>query len=89
MIHESPDVANPMAAVSGVVSKPSPRKPARDLRGDITLTSVSLIGEDRLRMIAEAAYFRAEQRGFVPGNEVEDWLAAEMEIDALLDDEPR
>lgn len=31
-------------------------------------------------LIAEAAYFRAEQRGFVPGNELDDWLDAEAEI---------
>ena len=48
-------------------------------------TEQFMIGEDRYRMIAEAAYFRAEQRGFVAGSEVDDWLAAEMEIDALLD----
>ena len=45
---------------------------------------LNLAGEDRLRLIAEAAYFRAEQRGFMPGQELEDWLAAEVEIDALL-----
>ena len=28
-----------------------------------------------------AAYYRAERRGFAPGHEVEDWLAAEAEID--------
>lgn len=43
-------------------------------------------GEDRYRMIAEAAYFRAERRGFVAGNELEDWLAAEIDVDALLGD---
>jgi hypothetical protein len=31
-------------------------------------------------MIAEAAYYRAEQRGFAPGGEFEDWLAAEAEV---------
>ncbi len=31
-------------------------------------------------LIAEAAYYRAERRGFAPGQEVEDWLAAEQEI---------
>lgn len=36
----------------------------------------------RDRLIAERAYLRAEQRGFAPGGEVEDWLAAEREIDA-------
>jgi hypothetical protein len=44
----------------------------------------NLPGEDRRRLIAEAAYFRAERRGFVRGCELEDWLAAEIEIDALL-----
>ncbi len=33
---------------------------------------------------AEAAYFRAERRGFAPGHELEDWLAAEKEIEERL-----
>ena len=37
-------------------------------------------GEEIRLRIAEAAYFRAQQRGFSPGYEVEDWLAAESEI---------
>lgn len=35
----------------------------------------------RRAMTAEAAYYRAEQRGFVPGYELDDWLAAEAEIE--------
>lgn len=35
----------------------------------------------RGQMIAEAAYFRAEQRGFMPGDELGDWLQAEAEVD--------
>jgi Protein of unknown function (DUF2934) len=34
------------------------------------------------RMIAEAAYYRAEKRGFAPGLESEDWRLAEAEIRA-------
>lgn len=30
--------------------------------------------------IAEAAYYRALRRGFTPGQEMEDWLAAEAEV---------
>lgn len=30
--------------------------------------------------VAMAAYFIAEKRGFEPGHELEDWLAAEAEI---------
>ena len=35
---------------------------------------------ERRAMIADAAYFRAERRGFVPGHELEDWLAAELDV---------
>ena len=35
-------------------------------------------------MIRDAAYFRAQARGFVPGNELEDWLAAERDVEELL-----
>jgi hypothetical protein len=38
----------------------------------------------REQMIAEAAYFRAEQRGFAPGNEMADWLQAEADVEAIL-----
>jgi hypothetical protein len=38
--------------------------------------------------IAERAYYLAEQRGFVPGHELEDWLAAEREIAMLKATEP-
>lgn len=44
----------------------------------------AVAGEDRYRMIAEAAYFRAQRRGFVSGSELDDWLAAEIEVDELL-----
>jgi hypothetical protein len=40
--------------------------------------------EARRALIAEGAYLRAERRGFEPGHETEDWLAAESEVDALL-----
>ncbi len=39
-------------------------------------------------MISDAAYFLAEQRDFCPGHEVEDWLAAEREIDRFTSGAP-
>jgi hypothetical protein len=36
-------------------------------------------------MIAVAAYFHAEQRGFAPGGEMDDWLQAEAECNAGRD----
>nr|WP_305775476.1 DUF2934 domain-containing protein [Ferrovum sp.] len=35
-------------------------------------------------MIAVAAYYRAERRGFNGGDTLADWLEAEAEVDALL-----
>nr|WP_242469469.1 DUF2934 domain-containing protein [Rhabdochromatium marinum] len=35
-------------------------------------------------MIQDAAYYRAEKRNFEPGHEIEDWAAAEQEVEALL-----
>lgn len=43
-------------------------------RGDLSL-------EQREAMIRDAAYRRYAQRGYAPGHELEDWLAAETEID--------
>jgi hypothetical protein len=45
---------------------------------------MQVTAEARRTLIAEAAYLRAERRGFAPGHETEDWLAAEIEVDALL-----
>jgi Protein of unknown function (DUF2934) len=90
MIEERQEVGKPKVAPAPGSSPKVSRRAAREPRADVTLTSLTLIGEDRRRMIAEAAYFRAEQRGFVPGSELEDWLAAELEVDALLgEDEVR
>lgn len=38
---------------------------------------------DRDARIAEAAYFLAEKRGFCTGHELDDWLAAEREVDGI------
>jgi len=40
--------------------------------------------EARRNMIAVAAYHKAEQRGFAPGDELQDWVEAEKEISELV-----
>jgi hypothetical protein len=40
--------------------------------------------ELRERMVRDAAYFRAESRGFAGGDPAQDWLEAEAEIEHLL-----
>ena len=49
-----------------------------------TERKTSVTPGQRSQMIAEAAYFRAEKRGFAGGDDAKDWLEAEAEIDALL-----
>lgn len=46
----------------------------------VAVRQVEILPE-RHRMISEAAYFRAERRGFAPGAELEDWLEAETDMD--------
>jgi hypothetical protein len=36
--------------------------------------------DGRLEWIANAAYYKAEARGFTPGQAMEDWLQAEAEF---------
>jgi hypothetical protein len=63
--------------------KRAPRKTLAISKAEPTFTQFVDPGK-RAALIAEAAYFRAEKRGFQPGHETEDWLAAEAEVDANL-----
>ena len=44
----------------------------------------SISAEERERLIAIEAYYRAERRGFAPGGELRDWCEAEAEIERRL-----
>jgi len=45
--------------------------------------AVALPATDFTLAIAERAYYKAERRGFAPGHELDDWLAAEREMGAF------
>jgi hypothetical protein len=64
----------PAAVIVSAVSEAMPDDP-----------TLALSGAMRDQMIAEAAYYLAERRGFAPGYELADWLAAEGEIDRALE----
>jgi Protein of unknown function (DUF2934) len=68
-------------------ARPTPAE-AGAVEAAITPTAVaasqSIAPEQRQAMICDAAYFLSERRGFGPGHELDDWLAAEGEIDRLL-----
>ena len=40
--------------------------------------------EQQQLMISEAAYYRAENRGFMPDHELEDWLEAEKQVKEMI-----
>ena len=66
------------ASVSRIAPKKAPKTPqsrTHPAPSDAT---------ERQRLIAEAAYFRAERRGFAAGNEETDWLEAEKDIDMAV-----
>ena len=42
--------------------------------------------QERQNLVAQAAYFRAEKRGFAPGGELQDWVEAEAEMLRLIGD---
>jgi hypothetical protein len=44
---------------------------------------VALAEPERHAWLAEAAYFRAQARGFDPGHELDDWIAAEQALAGL------
>jgi hypothetical protein len=46
--------------------------------------SHSISPRERYEMIATMAYYRAEQRNFEPGHDVEDWLDCESIIDSMM-----
>lgn len=51
------------------IAKPAAAEPAEKIR----------------HLIEQAAYYRAEARGFEPGHELEDWIAAEAEVRRRLE----
>jgi hypothetical protein len=44
----------------------------------------ALSAQERQMLVARAAYFRAEKRGFAPGGELQDWVEAEAEVLRLI-----
>lgn len=45
---------------------------------------VVVSNKSRQEMVAEAAYFLAEKRGFAPGDEHRDWIEAERMVRKLI-----
>jgi len=68
-----------VAAEAKPVKKPIVKKEAAPKAPTVTVSP-----DHRRHMIATAAYFIAQRRGFSGGYEVQDWIAAEIEIEKQL-----
>lgn len=76
-------VAKP--AVAAPVAKPvAAAAPAKPAAAPAKSAKPAVDPQVRLRMIAEAAYYIAEKRGFIHGHHDADWAQAEKQIDSLL-----
>jgi hypothetical protein len=64
-----------------VAEQPPAAVPTEVTASNLERREIPSFSENREARIAEAAYWRAERRGFIAGQELEDWLAAEKEVD--------
>ena len=86
----TPDITKPQSA-SGVSAVPLVAPEESTAKRGFIAQAVAKAAEGqtidpgrKCLMIAEAAYYHAEKRGFAPGGELQDWLEAESEVTALL-----
>ena len=79
----APKAPGPKASAPKASAAPNaPAAPkARSRKPKASAASRSRNDGDRHASIARAAYLRSQSRGFQPGFELEDWLAAEAEVD--------
>ncbi len=70
--------AVPKAAAPKAATKTTAKKPAKATAGN------KVPQAQRAHYVEVAAFYIAERRGFAPGDPLQDWVAAEAEIDRLL-----
>jgi hypothetical protein len=71
-----PDEVSPMAGL--ILDRKTPVSEEHHVHPESALRALMA---DRHHRVQVAAYFLAERRGFAPGHELDDWLAAEDAIE--------
>ena len=72
----------PLPAASGMAKAKPPK--AGNVTSKNGAKKITASSQERYQMIAAAAYLRAERRNFAGVHALDDWIAAEAEIDAML-----
>lgn len=83
----TPEVTEPKVASTQTPAPEVQEKkaaPAPEMPVPTRPTLPALSSAQKWQMVAEAAYYRAEKRGFAQGHQDEDWFAAEREIERLV-----
>lgn len=75
----SPPAAKPSKALPKIKTRPEQSIDHAEIVR-MAMAEAANRAAERRDMIATAAYFRAQRRGFEPGHELDDWLAAETEV---------
>jgi hypothetical protein len=89
-VTNKPSISTKKTSVKKIASKKpvsteqSPKRKRATINTRRDTSSIRITSEERWKLIAIAAYHKAEKRGFAPGNEMQDWVEAEKEIDELL-----
>lgn len=78
---ERPPAERPPARPAQKSTAPQEKPPRKADRSGIS-------AQERHHLISQTAYYIAERRGFTPGDELEDWLKAEAEVDRMLERAP-
>ena len=58
-----------------------PNRSRREREATLNFPDDFDLSKSREAMIRELAYLHSSRRGFLPGHELEDWLAAEQQVD--------
>jgi len=81
--HKPRFFARGLATIFPRVKPFAPKSPTAS-RPALSHGTASIDAQAREDLIREAAYFRAQRRGFEAGHDLEDWLAAERDFDQWL-----
>jgi hypothetical protein len=79
-----PPASPPAESAPHTKPAPAPQPPLPRDEKPASPGPASVNPEQRLAMIEEAAYYKAEKRNFASGFEAEDWAEAEREIDEKI-----
>lgn len=70
--------------VAGVNNPAVKKVTKKSVKNASNPASLNIAPGERWKMVAVAAYHKAEKRNFEPGYELQDWTESEKEIDKLL-----